>query len=116
MKIVNIIMVLAIVLFGLSGCSPYVTTQSYELFEENKNLTIGGSHIPNMNKQRREIYSEDKYIYIFETPPKCIFGYLTNRDEKEEKIIGWVILSGEEFCKQQTHRYYLTKDIWKLPN
>ncbi|MDR1460786.1 MAG: hypothetical protein LBI78_04005 [Campylobacteraceae bacterium] len=103
MKIINI-MVLAIVLLGLSGCyRTHVKTQSYELFEENKNLSIGGSHIPNMNKQRREIYSEDKYIYVFETPPKCIFGYLTNRDEKEEKIIGWVILSGEEFCKQQIY-------------
>ncbi|MDR1555268.1 MAG: hypothetical protein LBS39_04485, partial [Campylobacteraceae bacterium] len=84
-----------------SGCADHVRTQSYELFKENKNLIIGGSLIPEMNKDRREVYSEDRYIYKFETPPKCFFGYLTNKDENPEKVVGWVILSGEEYCKQQ---------------
>ncbi|MFV0481164.1 MAG: hypothetical protein ACK5LP_04195 [Campylobacteraceae bacterium] len=100
MKTINILALITLI-FGLNGCSTHINPKSYEEFEKNKNLAIGGSHIPNMNKDRREIYSEDKYIYKFETPPKCFFGYLTNRDENEEKVIGWVILSGKEYCKQQ---------------
>jgi hypothetical protein len=102
MKTVNIVS-LIICLLGLGGCYPpqYVNPQSYRLFKENKDLSIGGSLIPEMNQHRREIYSEDKYIYKFEAPPKCVFGYLTNKDDKPEKVIGWVILSGKDFCRQQ---------------
>jgi hypothetical protein len=103
MKTINILL-LATILFGLGGCyKPPPGYKSYELFKEYKDLTIGGSHIPQMNQHRREIYSEDKYIYKFEAPPKCVFGYLTNKDDKPEKVIGWVILSGEENCKQQIY-------------
>ena len=103
MKLFKIIL-LIISSFILSGCAmrdPLITEPVYEEFAKNRNLAIGGSHIPNMNQHRREIYSEDKYIYKFETPPKCFFGYLTNKDDKPEKVIDWVILSGKEFCKQQ---------------
>jgi hypothetical protein len=103
MKTVNILL-LMICLFGLGGCysSPYVF-ESYKFFKENKDLSIGGSHIPKMNQHRREIYSEDKYIYKFEAPSRCVFGYLTNKDDKPEKVIGWVILSGKDFCRQQIY-------------
>ena len=41
-------------------------------------------------------------IYIFRHNPEgCIHGILTNRDDKPEKAVGWVILSGKENCKQQ---------------
>ena len=40
-------------------------------------------------------------IYIFRHNPEgCIRGILTNRDDKPEKAIGWIILSGKENCKQ----------------
>ncbi|MDR0467344.1 MAG: hypothetical protein LBG67_00660 [Campylobacteraceae bacterium] len=103
MKIFKIIF-LAMSLLIINGCSapePYIPQQSYAKFAENLNLTIGGSHIPERNQARREVYSEDKYIYKFETPPKCSFGYLTNRDDKPEKVIGWVVLSSKEFCRRQ---------------
>jgi hypothetical protein len=107
MKTINIILLITL-LFGLGGCYGRLPLkeQSYAFFEENKNLTIGGSLIPEMNQHRREIYSEDRYIYRFETPPKCVFGYLTNKDDKPEKVIGWVILSGKDFCRQQIHGWY----------
>ena len=102
MKLFKIIF-LTISLLFMSGCigKHHVGKQTYERFAEFRNLAIGGSHIPNMNQHRREVYSEDKYIYKFETPPKCFFGCLTNKDDKPEKVIDWVILSGKEFCKQQ---------------
>jgi hypothetical protein len=100
MKIFSVIF-LTIIVFG--GCAIPVRPQSYKLFEENKNLTIGGSLIPEMNRDRREVYSEDKYIYRFEIPPKCVFGYLTNKNDNPEKVIDWVILSGKEYCKEQIH-------------
>ena len=44
----------------------------------------------------------DIYIYIFRHNPEgCIHGILTNRDDKPEKAVGWIILSGKENCKQQ---------------
>ncbi len=49
---------------------------------------------------RRKIYDKNHYIYIVEYPQGCIFGYLTNRDNKIEKMTGWVIISGKEFCEE----------------
>jgi len=43
----------------------------------------------------------DIYIYIFKNSPKgCIYGFLTNRDNNPEKVIGWIIISGKEYCKE----------------
>ena len=95
----NIILFI-IVSIVLSGCRMGPST--YEVFENNNNWNIGKSGIPNANPHLREIYSEDKYIYIFRNSPKgCVYGYLTNRDDKPEKVIGWIIISGKEFCKEQ---------------
>ena len=95
----NIILIL-LTLIGLNGC--YVGPATYEVFENNNNWNIGKSYTPNANKKFREIYSEDKYIYKFKgDDPRCIFGHLTNRDDKPEKVIGWIIISGKEFCKEQ---------------
>jgi hypothetical protein len=40
-------------------------------------------------------------IYISERPKGCIIGYLTNRDNNPEQVIGWIILSGKEYCKEK---------------
>jgi hypothetical protein len=99
MRLSNIIL-LTIILFGFSGC--HMGPITYEIFERNANSNTGGEFIPYMNKNKRQIYSEDKYIYIFKGNPKgCIHGYLTNKDDKPEKVLGWVILKGEEHCKEQ---------------
>ena len=46
----------------------------------------------------------DIYIYVYEDDPSspkgCTYGILTNRDDKPEKAVGWIILSGKENCKE----------------
>ncbi len=84
----------------LSGC--YIGAASYEVFERSRNYHIGKSDIPKSFKiDSRNIYSENMYIYTSERPKGCIIGYLTNRDDKPEKVIGWIIISGKEFCKER---------------
>jgi hypothetical protein len=86
-------------LLSFSGC--YIGDPTYEVFESARNIQIGYSSIPIANSEYREIYSEDKYIYKMERPKGCHFGFLTNRDDKPEKVIGWTILSGKEYCKEK---------------
>ena len=92
------ILILLIVMVGLSGC--YIGPASYEVFVSNRNLNIGDSFIPIMNPKLRQIYDENRYIYIFEHIIEgCVYGYLTNRDDKPEVVQEWIILSGKENCK-----------------
>ncbi|MFA6741125.1 MAG: hypothetical protein WCR78_06485 [Arcobacteraceae bacterium] len=49
-------------LFILNGCR--MGPDTYEIFEYNMNFNVGRSGIPNANPKLREIYSEDKYIYL----------------------------------------------------
>lgn len=58
----NILLILTISVL-LNGC--YIGAASYEVFEKNMNFNVGDSFIPKMNYKFREIYSEDKYIYIY---------------------------------------------------
>lgn len=99
MRIKNIILIL---LIFISFASCYAGPATYEVFENDRNYNVGHSRIPNANKKFREIYSEDKYIYKFKgDDPRCVYGYLTNRDDKPEKVIDWIIISGKEYCKEQ---------------
>ena len=94
------ILILLIVMVGLSGC--YIGPASYEVFVSNRNLNIGDSFIPIMNPKLRQIYDENRYIYIFEHIIEgCVYGYLTNRDDKPEVVQEWIILSGKENCKER---------------
>ena len=99
MKIKNIIFSI-LILIGFTGC-PY-GEPTYETFlkkmELNKRIWTPNEHMIN---NFREIYSEDRYIYRFERPKGCHYGYLTNRDDKPEKVIDWIIISGKEYCKEQ---------------
>ena len=108
-------------IFIFTGCS---YKPSYETFEWNRNdvaqdlenfvvpIDIGEGAFkkcPSCTSriivptwlEKREIYSEDRYIYIKERPNGCIVGYFTNRDDKPIKVLGWVILKGEEYCIEQ---------------
>ena len=98
----NILLILTISVL-LSGC--YIGAASYEVFEKNMNFNVGDSFIPKMNYKFREIYSEDKYIYIGKKG-QCEYGFLTNRDNNPEKVIGWIVISGKEYCKE--------KQAWSL--
>ncbi|PPB51200.1 hypothetical protein [Campylobacter hyointestinalis] len=86
-----------ILLFLFSGC---YQKPSYEFFKENKDIYMHTSDIPNMFYYKREIYDNNRYIYRFEHPAGCHYGYLTNRDGKPERVIDWIILSGKEYCKE----------------
>jgi len=90
---------IVLVLIGLNGC--YIGPATYEVFESNMNSAIGTSWVTSANKKGKRVYSEDMYVYVYERPKNCIHGFLTNRDDKPEKVIGWIILSGKEYCKEQ---------------
>ena len=88
-------------LVWLGGCV-YITP-SYEVFVNNMESNMRNwTPTEYIIKNHREIYDENRYIYIYEDDPKgCTYGILTNRDDKPEKAVGWIILSGKENCKQQ---------------
>ncbi|MBR8461553.1 hypothetical protein KDE12_01650 [Campylobacter sp. faydin G-105] len=87
-----------IFLIGLSGC--YIGPATYEVFKKNNDISIGNSFIPLMNSKYREIYDENRYIYIARNKG-CVYGFLTNRDDKPEVVQEWIILSGKEHCKER---------------
>ena len=84
----------------LSGCNYF--TPTYEIFAGNMDANMRNwTPTEYMIKNHREIYDENRYIYIYRHNPEgCIRGILTNRDDKPEKAVGWIILSGKENCKQ----------------
>ena len=95
------ILILLIVMVGLSGC--YIGAASYEVFVNNMESNMRNwTPTEYAIKNSREIYDENRYIYIFRHNPEgCIHGILTNRDDKPEKAVGWIILSGKEYCKER---------------
>ncbi|CAD7289840.1 hypothetical protein LMG7974_01925 [Campylobacter majalis] len=93
------IFLMPFVLLVLSGC--HRDDPSYEIFKSNNDINIGNSFIPTMNSKTREIYDKDRYIYKFEGPKGCRYGFLTNRDDKPEVLQEWIILSGKEYCKEK---------------
>ena len=70
------------------------------MFKETLAANIGNPNIL-LAQNNKMVYSEDRYIYEFEKPKGCIYGYLTNKDDKPERVLDWVILSGKEFCKER---------------
>ena len=87
----------------LSGCNYF--TPTYEIFAGNMESRIRNwTPTEYMINNVRQIYDEHRYIYVYEDDPSspkgCTYGILTNRDDKPEKAIGWIILSGKENCKQ----------------
>ena len=98
MKVKGIAICLVILLW-LNGCV-YITP-SYEVFAGNMDNQVKYWESNKYNNNMRQIYDENRYIYIYEDDPKgCTYGILTNRDDKPEKAIGWIILSGKENCKE----------------
>ena len=93
---------IAMCLVGLimfSGCNYF--TPTYEIFAGNMDNQVKYWESNKYNNNMRQIYDENRYIYIYEDDPKgCTYGILTNRDDKPEKAVGWIILSGKENCKQ----------------
>ena len=98
MKLKDVVLVL-VGSMVLSGCV-YITP-SYEVFAGNMDNRVKYWKPNKYNNNTRQIYDENRYIYIYRHNPEgCIRGILTNRDDKPEKAIGWIILSGKENCKE----------------
>lgn len=101
MKIINIVLITTILIM-LNGC--YFKTATYNSFKYKREYFVlkhNNQLIPKQHKERREIYDENRYIYKFNGDDlRCVYGYLTNRDDNPEKVIGWIIISGEEYCKE----------------
>jgi len=98
MKIRDIAMCLA-GLVGFGGCNYF--TPTYEIFAGNMDNQLKYWEPNKYNNNMRQIYDENRYIYIYENDPKgCTYGILTNRDDRPEKAVGWIILSGKENCKE----------------
>jgi hypothetical protein len=96
---INIFIFILISIVGLGGC--YYKTATYENFKYKRECYVDSHIIPKGYYNRREIYSEDKYIYKFKgDDPRCVYAYLTNRDDTPEKVLSWFIISGKEFCKE----------------
>ena len=98
MKVKDVVLVL-VGSMVLSGCV-YITP-SYEVFAGNMDNRVKYWKPNKYNNNTRQIYDENRYIYIYRHNPEgCIRGILTNRYDKPEKAIGWIILSGKENCKE----------------
>ena len=100
MKVKDVVLGLVMIL-GLGGChmGPY----TYEVFVNNMESNMRNwTPTEYAIKNSREIYDENRYIYIFEHIIEgCVYGYLTNRDDKPEVVQEWIILSGKENCKER---------------
>lgn len=97
MKIINLMLVVITPLL-YTGC--YMGPTTYEIFKKNMDLQIGRGLYPGM-RDRKKFYNEKYDIYPAEHPKGCIWGYLVKRDDEKKTIIGWKIISGEEYCKEQ---------------
>jgi len=86
------------IMFIVSGC--YMGPTTYEVFKKDRDLSIGHKLYPGL-RDRKKIYDEEYDIYPVEYPKGCTFGYLVKRGDETRTIIGWKIISGEEYCKDQ---------------
>jgi hypothetical protein len=91
------VLIMITLLITLTGCS----VKSYENFKKNNDFAIGSVGFPVWNKHSRKNYDKDHYIYIHTVPKGCIHAFITNRNDKPEKVISWHIISGKEFCKEK---------------
>lgn len=102
MKIKNILLI-SIILVILNGC--YVGPATYEVWKGNTDLGIGMKLYKEeklyIEEGKKKIYDKNHYIYIIEHPKNCIYGYLVEKNDKKRIRVGWVIISGKEFCKER---------------
>ncbi|AFL68659.1 hypothetical protein [Sulfurospirillum barnesii] len=96
MKIISLILTITPLIY--TGC--YMGASTYEIFKKNMDLQIGRGLYPGM-KDRKKIYDGEYDIYSAEYPKGCNWGYLVKRNDEKKTIVGWKIISGEEYCKEQ---------------
>ena len=98
MKINNILLVSII----FSGCTMKMGPKTYDIFKKNRDFDIGFS-VENkkyiIKYNYKKIYDQNNYIYIVKYSKKCIFGYITNKNDKKQIILNWTIISEKKYCK-----------------
>lgn len=86
-----------------TGCQ--MGPHTYKIFETNNNFNIKKPQLKiNDEYWTKEFYSKDTYIHkpiINDIHKKCNYGFLTKKDDSEQKAFDWVIISGKEYCKRQ---------------
>ncbi|CUU81896.1 Uncharacterised protein [Campylobacter hyointestinalis] len=100
MKFISFLTIVIMVFFS-NGC--YFKNATYDNFKYKRDFFLipHNSKIILSLKEFREIYDDTRYIYKFKgDDPRCHYGYLTNKDDKPERILEWIILSGKEYCKE----------------
>jgi len=102
MKIKNILLP-SILLVILNGC--YVGPATYEVWKKNMDLGIGmklyKAEKLYIKEGKKKIYDKNHYIYIFEHPKNCIYGYLVKKNDQKRIRVDWIIISGKEYCKER---------------
>jgi|GEM_PF-2419711 len=75
---------------------------SYSNFERYRNNELFKNNIPKSYNNHREIYSEDRYIYKINGSydSRCVYAYITNRDDRPEIVIDWIVISPKKYCKE----------------
>jgi hypothetical protein len=113
MKVSNVLLFITVI-FLFQGC--YIGQSKLEVFENFLNINLGKKQKSNNKTIIRKDYDMSKYIYIYSgdsfknkdfLDKRCVFGYLTEKDDPKQRAIDWKIISGKEYCKQQ-QKYILS--------
>jgi hypothetical protein len=95
--LLNKIVVSILILFFFNACS----TKSYENFKKNNDFSIGNS-AKYIQSSEVMSYDDKHYIYLYKNIPKgCTYGLITKKDDLNQIIINWKIISGKEFCIEE---------------
>lgn len=111
MKTRNIFLIV-ILLFGFNGCG--IGSHTYEIFKKDNDSVLerGSTNMSYFVKYyEKKEYNNNQYIYIKnnfkrDISEKCVYGFIVNKDDPKQKAIGWKVLSGKEYCKQQQQWFF----------
>jgi len=108
MKIRNILLTLITLIF-FTGC--YTGPKTYDVFKRlNDGITNRKMSFKSYKEHWIQYYTKKEYnqtmnIYIRNnnkrdnTPTECVYGFLTHKNDPEQITLGWVVISGKEFCQ-----------------
>ncbi|MGG7074618.1 hypothetical protein U5B43_10320 [Campylobacter sp. 9BO] len=106
MKFGSIVLFLMIVV-GFSGC--YLGPKNYEIFAKlNDGVVERKTSMQYFTLfYTKEEYNNEEYIYIRNNhkrdnePKECVYGFVAKKNDPNQIVIRWEILSDKEFCVSQ---------------
>ena len=111
----RIVLAILYILF-LNTCKMGPAT--YETFKRNLDISVdsGSTFFADFKNRKnankfyiKKTYNENLDIFVA-TPhnniiddihPNCVWGFLVDKNHPKKPIVGWKILSGKEYCKEQ---------------